>query len=41
MTRNHSFKPVTTRKHYAGEHRIALQINGVLMGDVAFMLVVG
>jgi 3-methyladenine DNA glycosylase AlkC len=29
ITRRHSFRPVTTRKYYPGEHALALQINGI------------
>jgi len=29
VTKKHSFKAVTTRKHYEGEHGIELLINGV------------
>lgn len=28
FTKPHSFKPITTRKYYPGEHRFTLQING-------------
>jgi 3-methyladenine DNA glycosylase AlkC len=28
LSKLHAFKPITTRRYYAGEHRISLQING-------------
>lgn len=28
ITKQHSFKPITTRKYYSGEHRFEVQING-------------
>lgn len=34
----HSFKPITTRRYYAGMHRIAIQINGVEMAASDFYL---
>lgn len=33
-----SFKPVSTRRYYAGEHRIDVLINGVIASSVSFML---
>lgn len=28
ITKNHSFKPITTRRYYAGVHQLAIQVNG-------------
>jgi 3-methyladenine DNA glycosylase AlkC len=28
ITKSHSFKPITTRRYYVGEHQIAIHING-------------
>ncbi len=39
VNRAHSFKPVTTRVLYPGEHAIELQINGERVGRVDFELV--
>lgn len=39
VSKSHSFKPITTRRYHAGEHRIALQVNGVLTDPVMFDLV--
>lgn len=36
--RSHSFKQLSTRKHYAGKHRIAIVINGVEMAGIDFLL---
>lgn len=32
LTKKHSFKKVTTRQYYKGKHKIAVQINGVIVG---------
>jgi 3-methyladenine DNA glycosylase AlkC len=39
LSRRHSFRPVSTRRHYPGEHAIDLQINGVRYGHDEFILV--
>ncbi|MFO7321578.1 MAG: DNA alkylation repair protein [Chloroflexota bacterium] len=39
IRRQHSFRPVTTRRYYAGEHVAEIQINGVVCGSAPFMLV--
>ena len=36
--KKHSMKPVTTRKYYAGEHFVELQINGKSFGKNKFIL---
>jgi hypothetical protein len=33
-----SFRPITTRKFYSGEHRIALKVNGTEKPAVSFVL---
>jgi 3-methyladenine DNA glycosylase AlkC len=33
LVKQHSFVPVTVRRLYPGPHRIALQVNGVLLGE--------
>ncbi|MFC4701313.1 DNA alkylation repair protein [Glaciecola siphonariae] len=38
ITKSHSFKPVTTRKYYAGEHQVSLLINGVAHCAESFVL---
>ena len=40
ISKNHPFKAnMTTRKLYAGEHRLVLQINGKMFEEVTFNLV--
>ena len=39
MSKKHSFKAVTTRKYYAGEHKIELLINGKVLASQSFSLV--
>ncbi|WP_416150765.1 DNA alkylation repair protein [Salipaludibacillus sp. HK11] len=36
--RNHSFKDLSTRKHYEGEHRLSIVINGKEMAETFFEL---
>jgi 3-methyladenine DNA glycosylase AlkC len=38
LERKHSFKPITTRKYYKGDHRIAIIINGKEMDVLGFEL---
>lgn len=38
VERTHSFRPITTRRYYPGEHGIALQVNGTATPLVAFDL---
>ncbi|MBP9089088.1 MAG: DNA alkylation repair protein [Kofleriaceae bacterium] len=38
LSKRHSLKVVTTRKLYAGEHRIELLVNGQSCADASFML---
>lgn len=38
LSKKLSFKPITTRKYYAGAHRVELQINGEVVGGVGFEL---
>jgi len=39
LRKKHSFKQMTTRKHYPGEHQIELQLNGQKCGKQSFVLV--
>jgi 3-methyladenine DNA glycosylase AlkC len=39
ITRNFSFKPISTRKYYPGEHAIEIQINGQRLAKEHFVLV--
>ncbi|MBK3496857.1 DNA alkylation repair protein [Viridibacillus sp. YIM B01967] len=38
FTRSHSFKNLSTRKHYSGKHQIAIVLNGVEMAGIDFIL---
>ncbi len=38
LRKQHSFKPVTTRRYYAGQHRLEVQINGQILGGADFVL---
>lgn len=38
LQRKHSFKPITTRRYYAGQHRLAIQVNGQIIGGIDFMV---
>jgi uncharacterized protein (DUF2249 family) len=38
ISRDHSFRPITTRRYYPGQHAVALQVNGVATERVAFEL---
>lgn len=38
FTRNQSFKDMTTRKHYPGEHGLAIIINGRVMQELNFVV---
>jgi hypothetical protein len=38
LTKRHSLREVTTRRHYPGRHRIELRINGKACGAAEFVL---
>jgi 3-methyladenine DNA glycosylase AlkC len=38
FSRSHSFKDLTTRKHYAGSHQLVIIINGIAKQSVSFLL---
>ncbi|MEE2060768.1 DNA alkylation repair protein [Rhodococcus artemisiae] len=38
IEREHSFRPITTRRYYPGEHAVALQVNGVATAPAPFEL---
>ena len=38
IQKKHSFRPVTTRKYYPGEHAIEIQVNGKRFGRKAFVV---
>jgi hypothetical protein len=39
IRKQHSFKPITTRRYYPGTHAIEIQINGLLCGKQEFELI--
>jgi 3-methyladenine DNA glycosylase AlkC len=39
IEKSYSFKPITTRRYYAGEHHLAIQINGKEVARTGFKLV--
>lgn len=38
ITRSHSFKPISTRKYYPGEHVLEIQVNGSTLAQAVFAL---
>jgi hypothetical protein len=38
LSREHSFRPITTRRYYPGPHAVALQVNGVATDLAPFEL---
>lgn len=38
LEKSHSFRPITTRRYYAGAHRLELQVNGEVLGVVEMEL---
>lgn len=38
LTKRHSMRPVTTRRYFAGRHRVALHVNGQPVAEAAFEL---
>jgi hypothetical protein len=38
LSREHSFREITTRRYYPGAHAIELQLNGVISGRGEFTL---
>ena len=39
LQKKHVFKPITTRRYYAGDHRVVILINGVSYGEKIFQLI--
>jgi len=40
LEKRHTIKPITTRKYYAGEHKVAIQINGQQFDAESFQLII-
>jgi 3-methyladenine DNA glycosylase AlkC len=38
LIKRHSMRAVTTRRYYAGTHRVSVQVNGVTVAESAFLL---
>lgn len=38
ITKQHSFKPITTRRYYAGQHQLAIHVNGQQVARTDFYL---
>ena len=38
LARQHSLKPVTTRRYYPGGHRIDIRVNGRILAEADFTL---
>lgn len=38
IEKTHAIVPITTRKYYAGEHKIAIQVNGEILQSLPFIL---
>ena len=38
VSKRHSFRPISTRKYYAGAHALEIQVNGMKYGKVEFGL---
>ncbi|MCB8978312.1 MAG: DNA alkylation repair protein [Ardenticatenaceae bacterium] len=40
ITKNHPIRPITTRTYYPGTHQVAIQVNGQIVGECSFELLV-
>ncbi|WP_420644221.1 DNA alkylation repair protein [Candidatus Leptofilum sp.] len=40
VEKSHPIRPITTRKYYPGSHRVEIQVNGQIIGERSFELVV-
>jgi 3-methyladenine DNA glycosylase AlkC len=40
IKKKHSLKPITTMTYYSGEHHIRVQINGVVVSNISFLLTI-
>lgn len=38
INKNHSLKPITTMKFYAGTHHLYLHVNGIILNEISFLL---
>ena len=40
IRKNHTIKPITTRRYYLGEHPVEIQVNGKIVGESKFELTI-
>lgn len=40
IQKNHPIRPITTRKYYPGTHRVEIQVNGQIVGERSFELLI-
>ncbi len=40
FSKKHSFKPITTMKYYSGTHKLKIQVNGIILGEKDFRLMI-
>ncbi len=40
ISKKHSLKPITTMKYYAGEHHLTIQVNGHILKEINWLLIV-
>jgi hypothetical protein len=38
LSKAHSFRPISTRKYYAGQHALEIQVNGTIYAKTEFMV---
>ncbi|MGB5866455.1 MAG: hypothetical protein WBG69_01160 [Arcobacteraceae bacterium] len=38
IEKKYSFKPISTRRYYLGEHKVSVMVNGVILGLCSFDL---
>jgi hypothetical protein len=38
LVKTHSFRPITTRRYYPGQHRVEVQVNGAIVASASFRL---
>jgi hypothetical protein len=40
LVKRHALRPVTTRRHFCGRHRVQVQVNGQVVAEAVFTLTV-
>ena len=41
LSKKHTIRPITTRRYYSGEHKVAVQVNGRVLASTLFYLEIG